>query len=351
MEYKFDWDDITIIPEIQSDIESRKDVNPYYKSGNRFLPIITAPMIGIVDENNFEKFIHSGCLVTVPRGVNIKMIDREYNRFVFDNYIFDSYGLCDFEGKQHKHTIDDILEKDIKNICIDIANGHMKKLIYIIHAIKNDIPDLNIMVGNIANPNTFKELSLAGATHIRVGIGSGNACLSSQQTSIHYPMASLIKEISDIKKENHLDTQIIADGGMRKYSDIIKALALGADLVMIGSIFNKTVEASAKTRLWKIFPVPKFTHKWLFKRGFKLRHLFFGMSTKLAQSMWGNKQMKTSEGTVTYQKVEYTISQWTENFEDYLRSAMSYTNSKDLDSFKISSYILITQNALNRFKK
>ena len=75
------------------------------------------------------------------------------------------------------------------------------------------------------------------------------------------------------------------------------------------------------------------------------------MSTKEVQIKWGRTNLKTSEGITKINNVEYTIEQWTENFTDYLKSAMSYTGSKTLDEFRESEFVFITENALKRFNK
>ena len=78
---------------------------------------------------------------------------------------------------------------------------------------------------------------------------------------------------------------------------------------------------------------------------------FRGMSTKDVQRKWGRRVLKTSEGITKFNKVEYSVSQWVINFNDYLSSAMSYTNSINLENFKESKFVFITENALNRFNK
>lgn len=342
-----DWDDITLIPSVQTQIESRKEINIY--DDFKMLPLMVAPMHGIIDKDNYDLFIKNNIYATIPR--------KEF----FDGYYEERWAnhmIVSISLKEAKHILEPYMrpiksgidEGRITTICIDIANGHMESVEAVLHHVKNNC-NVKIMVGNIAHPRTFKILSEAGADYIRVGIGSGAGCLTSQQTSIHYPMMSLISDVYRLKIQDGLTAKIVADGGFKKYSDIIKALAVGSDYVMVGSIFNKALEASAKTRAWKIFPVPKFTHNFLYRLRIPLYHLFFGMSTKLAQTLWGNRQMKTSEGITKYQRVEYTLNQWTENFCDYLRSSMSYTNSLNLVSFKDSEYIQISTNSLKRFKK
>jgi hypothetical protein len=75
------------------------------------------------------------------------------------------------------------------------------------------------------------------------------------------------------------------------------------------------------------------------------------MSTKEVQKKWGRDKLITSEGISKYNKVEYTLDKWLENLQDYLKSAMSYTNSKNLEEFKDTEYIFITENALKRYYK
>ena len=75
------------------------------------------------------------------------------------------------------------------------------------------------------------------------------------------------------------------------------------------------------------------------------------MSTKEVQKKWGKTKLTTSEGIIKYNKVEYTLEGWVNNFKDYLKSAMSYTNSKNLEEFKGSEFVFITKNALDRFQK
>ena len=86
-----------------------------------------------------------------------------------------------------------------------------------------------------------------------------------------------------------------------------------------------------------------------------MRRFFYkkyrGMSTKEVQKKWGKKRLTTAEGISKYNKVEYRLSGWVENLKDYLKSAMSYTNSTNLEEFKNSEYVFITENALRRFHK
>jgi GMP reductase len=199
-------------------------------------------------------------------------------------------------------------------------------------------------------------------------------CLTTQQTGIGYPMASLIKETYDLSCTMHNCAKIVADGGFKKYSDVIKALALGADYVMLGSIFNKALESAGETFRMKndgytyagVRPedmpeyrvkVDQFSTESLAEfnnmpYGTYYVKKFRGMSTKDVQKSLGNEILKTSEGIVKYQKVEYTLAGWVENFEHYLKSAMSYTDAHFLGDFigEVQT-IDISTNSFNRYNK
>lgn len=356
-ELKFDFDDVLITPEVMTEISSRSSINIHYHIESGFhhhehLPLITAPMDTVVSKENRDSFISNNINICYPRGIKT-------NRFNINGKMcFVSYSLNDFIdnflSSENKHKIN-FANIDEINVCIDTANGHIKNLRdAIIEAKKIFQNKINIMAGNVANPESYAMLSNAGCDYVRLGIGNGNGCLTTQQTAIGYPMGSLIRESYELKTKHNLDAKIVADGGMKKYSDIIKALALGADYVMVGSLFNKALESCGDTYLFKrikLDPQSKFT-EWLYNNNFKLTKKFRGMSTKEVQKDWGKQVIKTSEGISTIRPVEYKLSQWTENFEHYLKSSMSYTNHVDLYSFVGNvKYKLITNNAFLRFKK
>ena len=179
-------------------------------------------------------------------------------------------------------------------------------------------------------------------------------CLTTKQTAVGYPMASLITECREVADRVNKPAKIIADGGMKDYSDIIMALSLGADYVMVGSLLNKALESCGDTYLFdfiKIKPDTKFAY-WAFKKGWKITKKFRGMSTKEVQRKWGNKFLKTSEGIVTKRRVEYTLEQWVENFDSYLRSTMSYSNAETLKRFVGEAEVIkISDKAYKRFDK
>lgn len=341
---KFDFKDITLVPETLSTISSRSEIN--ITDENDKLPIIVSPMDTIVDGENYQKFLKRGLEVCLPREVQ-----------AYDSNVFTSISLSDFESILIFHKKTGVVYKKYDKVLIDIANGHMSKLYelckYYIDEIKTD--EDKLMIGNIANPSTYDLFANIGVDYIRVGIGGGSGCLTSANTGVHYPMASLISECYSIKKKRGYKTNIVADGGFRNYDDIIKALALGADYVMLGGVLNKTLESCSPSYLFKTIPLNSKFSKYIWNTLPYLRKFMYkkfrGMSTKEVQKKWGKEKLITSEGISKYNKVEYTLDKWIENLEDYMKSAMSYTNSKNLTDFKETEYVFITENALNRYNK
>jgi hypothetical protein len=227
------------------------------------------------------------------------------------------------------------------------------------------------MSGNIANPKTYDEYERVGCDYVRCSIGSGSRCTTSSNVSVHYGCFSLLQEIWNRKQNLTGKCKIIADGGIKGYGDIQKAL-LYADYVMIGGIFNNAIDSAGTPKdgkaYWNIFGKQvlnpfktllmygKTVRKNDYEKVLKLIKMgkidvwkeYYGMSTKIAQSKIDpNAKLKTSEGKVQRQKVEYSIKQWAENETDYLRSAMSYTNSRTLSEYQDSEWVRLTHKSYN----
>jgi len=352
----FDFDDILIEPEMHTSIRSRKNVDVFDEK--QMLPLFTAPMDTVVSMDNYQVFNSHKIYSIIPRKT-----EYELNDFSIDHKVWFSYGLDDFK----KIFIDNQANIGLGEkayALIDIANGHMSIVKELVEKSKEIYGrSLVIMVGNCANPLTYLSLAQAGADYVRMGIGNGAGCLTTVQTGIGYPMASLIHETAKIQKERNLSTKIVADGGFKKYADVIKALALGADYVMLGSIFNKALESCGET-----FEGNKKYDSWTepgdkldqysidvllqFEAGKKFYKKFRGMSTKEVQKSLGKTDLKTSEGISKMQPVEYTLTGWIDNFTDYLKSAMSYTDCLSIGEFigKVR-FNKISKNSFDRFHK
>jgi hypothetical protein len=345
--------DVTIVPAVMSDIESRKECDTCHKDG--FLPLFTAPMSSVVDESNWNTFKDAGIHTVVPRNVpfDIRM-GLSYSTFVavgLDELksIIDSDGNPEYKRKK-------------RYFCVDIANGHMKKLYDMCGKAKEIYGDcISLMTGNIANPETYFHIAdnYPGVIdYIRCGIGGGSACTTSANGGLHYPMASLLSEIRytrNIGDISGIYPKIVADGGFSNFDQIIKALALGADYVMLGNIFARCDEACGKTHI--DYDIEKYPNSLVYEFGknddyddcdvlqyVKFRE-YYGMSTKKAQREFGGNGNKTAEGIVKYVPVEYTLAGWVDNFKSYLKSVMSYTGFRKIEDFICGPRLAVMTNS------
>ena len=387
----YSYNDLKIVPAIMSNIESRKQCNIFDDEG--MLPIFASPMLSITNEHNFNIWKKNKVKSIIPRTI-------PYNKRLeyLQNSEWTALSLKEFERifVKIKSTSKFKIEEDkVYKICVDLANGHMSQIYNIIYIAKDRAKRMGykllVMTGNIANPETYRwlcdlhdEVSMKVVDYIRLSIGTGAACLTTSNVGIHYPIASLIDECKTIKDsydDTNLCPSIVADGGIRNYDDINKALALGADYVMIGSLFAGLLESSAEmiiesndpvkfpvyydreageisynvgydeTKTIRIWDVNHEEEKREFIRSMKnITKKFIGMSTKEAQIainaaleepiIADKKDLKTSEGCTKFIPVHYTIAQWIENLQDYLRSAMSYCDAKNLDEFRNNTYLI-----------
>lgn len=360
---KLDFNDISIVPSSISLIESRSECNPYTKRGT--LPLMTSPMPSVVSEDCFEDFVEQKIEVCLPR-TKTPLEKRTSIKGLTYSVSLDEF-IEKFVNDSDRGN--DLIDSGYSQILIDVANGHMEKLVKATLKAKDLYGDrLFLIVGNVANPQSI--IHFKHVDGIRLGIGSGSACTTSANAAIHYPMASLIQE-SRKEKDRWFGIGegplLIADGGFRNYADIIKALALGADYVMLGRIFAELIGSAGhweytdpkgnfegirpeitniSVRKWK-----QMTSRFYQYDMDQLSKSYDGLSTKKIQKEWGKQNLRTSEGISTRIKPKGTLDQWVENFVDYLTSAMSYTDSKTLDEFMSSEKIQISNSAYQRFNK
>jgi IMP dehydrogenase len=140
-------------------------------------------------------------------------------------------------------------EAGVDVFVIDSAHGHSKNVLDTIKMIKKEFPTIDVIGGNVATPEGALELAKAGADAIKVGMGPGSICTTRIIAGIGVPQITAILNIKKAIKDK--DVGIIADGGIRFSGDIAKAIAAGADSVMLGGLFAGTEEAPGKVELFQ----------------------------------------------------------------------------------------------------
>jgi len=373
------YNDLTIIPAKISYVESRSQCNPF--TVDERLPIFTAPMASVVSDKNYEVFIENGITPIIPRNIDLDRRIRLMNKGIWV-----ALSLNEFKDLFIEHAHQRLFNVQY-SICVDIANGHMISLYEACEEAKiicydNYKYDLTIMTGNIANPATYEwicnfnfESKYIAVDYIRVGIGGGFGCITTSNVSTHYPQASLIEECYKIKLKHSCAPKIIADGGIRNYNHVNIALGLGANYVMIGSLFAQCLESAGEKYDGKhtIFNINDFkslrmenggvfgyyteeaintiiantppggTKDYYTENGCRnLRNeqylgkctvKFFGMASADGQKSINGEKTKTAEGITKYLPIEFTLKRWTKNMISYLQSCMSYCNCFTLKDF------------------
>lgn len=223
------------IEKIDYFLEDDQEVTGVSKS----FPVFTSPMEAIVGVDNWKMWQDAGIKPILPRTVDLN------TRLDACGFIFSAFSLQ--EVRDNFLEIDQRSSNRQFHICVDLGNGHDVSLMDLGQRLKQQYgKQVLLMGGNIANPKTYEVYSSVGFDYVRVGISSGSL-VDKDKYGFHYPTGSLLGSISSIKKSlkgRVKDVKVIADGGITCHSDILKAIALGADYVMIGREFAKILEAS-----------------------------------------------------------------------------------------------------------
>lgn len=141
-----------------------------------------------------------------------------------------------------------LVQAEVDAIVIDTAHGHSKGVIELLRDVKKRYPKLDVVVGNIATPEAALALVEAGADAVKVGIGPGSICTTRVIAGVGVPQLSAIYEVASVLKNSGVT--VIADGGIRYSGDIVKALAAGADTVMVGSLLAGVEESPGETIIY-----------------------------------------------------------------------------------------------------
>lgn len=307
----YSLDEVSIIPSTFTSVKSRKDIITTYTSK---LPIFVAPMTCLVDFINFSSFEDSKVIPILPvYDINNKELFKQRLTFIQQSK-WVALTLNEFEDTfcRNKWNLD---KENLFNICIDTANGHLHDIYIATKYAKKSFPNLAIMVGNIANPKTYDEICKNysdSVQFIRVGIGGGSGCTTSVQTGVHTSLPYLITEINKIKKSYANKPFVIADGGVNTIDRAIKCLALGADYVMMGSMFANCKEVGNYN---------------------EVKNEYYGQSSIRGQLDRFGEIRSNPEGLEKIVEINTTLNEVCSKFDAALRSAMSYCNAKTLEEF------------------
>lgn len=259
------------------------------------------------------------------------IVDERYDGkdLMFLDYVFVSTGIKDGDYEKICKVLDLGL---CKNLCIDIANGYIPKLLDFVKKIRKQYPRLVIMVGNVVTGDMVQDLILNGADIVKIGIGPGANCTTRKETGCGRPQLSAVIECAEAA--HAVDGMICADGGITCVGDINKAYGAGADFVMVGSLVAGSDESDGDV-IEKVFRTNEVDFSGLSeapKRETKKFKLAYGMSSKFAQDKhWnGMAKYRASEGIVTLKPYSGPVQDTIDEYLGGLRSCMTYISARRL---------------------
>lgn len=320
------FDDVLIKPGF-STIESRETI----KTDQNFLgyhleiPVISANMDYVTGWEMATAMYKNGGLGILHRFDSWENIQANIVRLMANGSpITLSVGTRDLDESMRR------LEalKDFINpiICIDVAHGHHQKVVDLVYKIRTKFKNkVSIIAGNVATAEGAWLLASEGVDAVKVGIGPGSVCTTRVVTGVGVPQLSAILEVADALKYSKV--KIIADGGIRTSGDIVKALAAGADVVMLGHLLAGSDECPG--------PVIEVGDGRRYKR-------------YRGQSIFGaNEERYTKEGVSGFVDAKGPVSGVIKQLMGGLRSGMSYVGAENLHQLKLySKFIKVSNHSL-----
>jgi len=233
-----------------------------------------------------------------------------------------------------------LVNAGVDAVIIDTAHGHTKGVVNVLQSVKAKFPELDVIVGNIATAEAAKYLVEAGADGIKVGIGPGSICTTRVVAGVGYPQFSAVLEVAAAIKGSGVP--VIADGGIRFTGDIPKAIAAGADCVMLGSLLAGTKESPGETILLQ-------GRKFKSYRGMgSVEAMKKGSKDRYFQDVEDDIKKLVPEGIVGRVPYKGELHESIHQFVGGLRAGMGYCGSKDIQTLKDTGrFVKITASGIN----
>lgn len=341
------YDDVLLVPRhnlIESRLDTDLTVRWYHhsrfkeESPNKLFqyhkyPVMSASMDTVTDQAMAAALGLNDCMGVIHRYQSLA--DRAKKAVsVPQGQVGIAIGLND--------DIQEIFDSVPANILlsVDVAHGHSKAVMDYVAKLRAKLRYHQIMVGNIVTKEAAIDLARLDIDYIKVGIGSSRICSTRDVTGCGFPMVSAIMEVKEaltssptFRMTKKTPPMIVADGGIRNSGDIAKALAAGANMVMIGTLFAGTDEAPGTV--------------WADKQG-KFFKDFSGMASKTAQDNRGGLKPGTvAEGVTIAVPYKGAVGPIVQDLIAGLRSALTYQGAKNLHEFyETSQFIKVSPMVL-----
>ncbi len=233
-----------------------------------------------------------------------------------------------------------LVQAGVDAVVIDTAHGHTRGVVTVLKEVKKKFPDLDVVVGNIATADAARYLIEAGADALKVGIGPGSICTTRVVAGVGFPQFSAILEVAAAAKGSGIP--VIADGGIRYTGDIPKAIAAGADCVMLGSLLAGTKESPGETIIYE-------GRKFKSYRGMgSVEAMKEGSKDRYFQDVEDDIKKLVPEGIVGRVPYKGDLYESIHQFIGGIRAGMGYCGAKDIPTLKETGrFVKITSSGIN----
>lgn len=346
---KLDFNDVLLRPK-RSTLSSRSDVSvvrefTFKHSGRSWsgVPIMSSNMDTVSSVEMFKSLARNQMLTCFHKYININDIIQvcksNENQYYTSDYFILSTGITDNDFENLSKNVALLSENgiELKFVCIDVANGYMFKLIDFCKRIRELLPNVTLIAGNVVSREITEELVINGKIDIiKVGIGSGAVCTTRLQTGVGMPQLSAVMECADAA--HGLNAAIVSDGGICHPGDLGKAFGGGADFVMLGSMLAGHTEC----------PGDLITDS----DGSQYK-LFYGMSSDTAMNKYhgGVASYRSSEGKTVRVLYKGNVQDTINNMLGGVRSTCTYIGASRIkDINKCATFVRVNRQ-VNTFYK
>jgi len=232
-----------------------------------------------------------------------------------------------------------LVQAGVDAVVIDTAHGHTKGVVSALKAVKSKFADLDVVVGNIATAEAALYLAENGADAVKVGIGPGSICTTRVVAGVGYPQLSAVMNVANALKGKGIP--VIADGGIRYTGDIVKAIAAGANSVMLGSLLAGTKESPGETIIFE-------GRKYKSYRGMgSVEAMNQGSKDRYFQDVEDDIKKLVPEGIVGRVAYKGELQESMHQFIGGLRAGMGYCGAKDIETLQsVSRFVRITASGI-----
>lgn len=331
------FDDVLLLPDesdvIPADVSIETSLS---KSITLSLPILSAAMDTVSGQAMGQAMAKNGGMAVIHRNMSPQQQADIIKNIRQDNL---NIAAAIGTGEENLERARLLIDAGVTMIVVDTAHGHSKNVLNQVESVKNLPSCPTLCAGNIATGKAAEALSNAGADCVKVGVGPGSICTTRIVAGVGVPQLSAIINVAEICRQKNI--AVIADGGIRHSGDIVKALAAGANAVMVGSLLAGTDEAPGET-------VTLNGQSYKAYRGMgSIGAMQEGSADRYFQKSTKDAKKLVAEGVEGLTHAKGAVEDILHQLAGGLRSGMGYVGAKDLDDlFHRGAFVKITNAGL-----